>query len=326
MRRRRRTTPASSTSSGTPSGSSEHLTKDADPRALPQHRVLRRRGLRHRVGRPPLLRHHRRPAHAHAGRAARRHRQEPVLLRPDEQPSGGRNRRDTVIQKMLDLHVIPTHRAKQALKSDLGLHVTPTSNGCVNSRAPWFCAYLLKYLLDDPALGKTADERKHAIYGGGLTIQSTIDLRFQRAADQAVHGTVLPERPGRRRDGDGRTRHRLRPGVVAVAPDGQQPQDRADLPQLHRPDGVRRRAGLPRGFDVQALRPRAGDQAGHPAQQDDLLAGGSADLPRRLPHLHRQLPVHRDRSRSTTRRSAATRTCTPARRSRSTRSSSSWRR
>ena len=29
-----------------------------DPRALPQHRLLRRRRLRRRVGRPPLLRHH----------------------------------------------------------------------------------------------------------------------------------------------------------------------------------------------------------------------------------------------------------------------------
>ncbi len=102
------------------------------------------------------------------------------------------NRRNTVIQKMLDLHIIPTHRAKLAKKSKLNLHLTSTSKGCVSTRAPFFCAYLLKYLLDDPALGKTTDERKHKIYGGGLTIQSTVDLRFQRAADKAVRDTVYP--------------------------------------------------------------------------------------------------------------------------------------
>ena len=111
---------------------------------------------------------------------------------PTNNAKDARDRRNTVIQKMLDLHIVPTHRAKQALKSKLNLHVTPTSKGCVSTRAPFFCAYLLKYLLDDTALGKTAEERKHAVYGGGLTIQSTIDLRFQRAADRAVHSTVYP--------------------------------------------------------------------------------------------------------------------------------------
>jgi membrane peptidoglycan carboxypeptidase len=109
---------------------------------------------------------------------------------PTNNRDEARDRRDTVIGKMLDLHIITTHHAKKATKAPLGLHTTTFKNGCVNTRAPFFCSYLLNYLLDDPALGKTTEQRRHAIYGGGLTIQSTIDPRFQRAADQSVHSHV----------------------------------------------------------------------------------------------------------------------------------------
>ncbi len=94
---------------------------------------------------------------------------------------------------MLDLHIIGTKRAKQAIKSNLNLHLTTNKNGCVSTRAQFFCDYLKRYLLDDPALGKTAEERKHQVFGGGLTIQSTVDLRFQRAADNAVTNAVYPK-------------------------------------------------------------------------------------------------------------------------------------
>ena len=112
---------------------------------------------------------------------------------PTNNPGDAKDRRDTVITKMLDLHIIGTKRAKQAIKSNLNLHLTSNKNGCVSTRAQFFCDYLKRYLLDDPALGKTAEERKHQVYGGGLTIQSTVDLRFQRAADNAVTNAVYPK-------------------------------------------------------------------------------------------------------------------------------------
>jgi membrane peptidoglycan carboxypeptidase len=58
--------------------------------------------------------------------------------------------------------------------------------------APFFCDYLQQYLLASPALGKTVDERRHRLYSGGLTITSTLDPRFQRAADRAVSQHVFP--------------------------------------------------------------------------------------------------------------------------------------
>ena len=111
---------------------------------------------------------------------------------PTNNPDEARDRRNTVLSKMLDLHLIPTHKAQVAMKSKLGLKTSNVPNGCIDSKAPFFCSYVLNYLLQDPALGKTAAARKHAVYAGGLTIQSTIDLRFQKAADKAVHTTVFP--------------------------------------------------------------------------------------------------------------------------------------
>ena len=62
-----------------------------DPRALPQHRLLRRRRLRHPVRRPPLLQRQRQePQPAPVG-DARRPGQEPDRLRPDQLPGPARS-------------------------------------------------------------------------------------------------------------------------------------------------------------------------------------------------------------------------------------------
>ena len=66
----------------------------------------------------------------------------------------------------------------------------PSDNGCVNSRAPFFCDYVLNYLMNDRSLGKSRDDRKQMLRTGGLTIRTSIDLRYQAAADQAVQDAV----------------------------------------------------------------------------------------------------------------------------------------
>ncbi|MBA3232480.1 MAG: penicillin-binding protein [Propionibacteriales bacterium] len=105
---------------------------------------------------------------------------------PTNHAKAALNRRDTVIDKMLELHVISTKQAKKASKRQMGLKVKNVPNGCVQSIAPFFCQYVQKYLLASPALGETADARRHALFGGGLTIKTTIDPRFQKAADKSV--------------------------------------------------------------------------------------------------------------------------------------------
>ena len=64
----------------------EQVHQAADPRALPQHRLLRRRRVRRRGGRPALLQHPCPRPDPAAGRAARRHRAAADGVRPDPQP------------------------------------------------------------------------------------------------------------------------------------------------------------------------------------------------------------------------------------------------
>ena len=64
----------------------------------------------------------------------------------------------------------------------------------MSSDAPFFCDYAIQYLLADKNLGKTVDDRRRLLFSGGLTIKTTVDLRYQRAADRAVReaiGTAL---------------------------------------------------------------------------------------------------------------------------------------
>ncbi len=116
----------------------------------------------------------------------------PTGYDPTNSPDRALERRNVVIDRMAQLNVIPHAQAERTKKLGLGLHVRQTKNGCVFSRAPFFCDYVLNYLMKDPALGKTAEDRKQLLYSGGLTIRTTIDPRFQAAADASVRRHVFP--------------------------------------------------------------------------------------------------------------------------------------
>ncbi len=116
----------------------------------------------------------------------------PTGYDPITNPAQGLQRRNVVLDRLAQLHVISQHKADKLSKKPLGLHPVATPNGCVNSSAPFFCDYVVRYLEQDPALGKTQAARKKLLYTGGLTIHTTIDLRDQRAADSAVRHHVYP--------------------------------------------------------------------------------------------------------------------------------------
>ena len=101
--------------------------------------------------------------------------------------------------------------------------------------------------------------------------------------DQAIGGLAMVEP----RTGD----------VKALAqsrPDGPRPQEGRDLPQLRRPEAVRRLRRLPGRVDVQGVRARRGDREGHPARHQDQRAAEDLDPDVRVPDLRRpQLLQHR---------------------------------
>jgi membrane peptidoglycan carboxypeptidase len=101
-------------------------------------------------------------------------------------------RRNLVLDRLADLNVISEAQAEKTKKLQLGLKITRAKNGCVESRAPFFCDYVVNYLEADPSLGKTKEERTKLLKTGGLVIRTTIDLRFQKAADDSVSDHVYP--------------------------------------------------------------------------------------------------------------------------------------
>jgi membrane peptidoglycan carboxypeptidase len=116
----------------------------------------------------------------------------PTGYDPTNDPARAKARRDVVIDRMAQLNVISQSQADRVRDKKLGLKVTAARNGCVSSAAPFFCDYAVEYLLADPALGKTREDRKKLLYSGGLTIKTTVDLRMQRAAADSVHSHVAP--------------------------------------------------------------------------------------------------------------------------------------
>jgi len=116
----------------------------------------------------------------------------PVGYDPTVYPDRALSRRNVVLERMAELNVIPVERARREAGKRLGLKITPNRNGCMFSRAPFFCDYVVNYLKSDPALGENAKQRQQLLLSGGLTIKTTIDLRFQDAADTSVRQHVYP--------------------------------------------------------------------------------------------------------------------------------------
>jgi membrane peptidoglycan carboxypeptidase len=119
----------------------------------------------------------------------------PTGYDPTNFPDAAIARRNVVLERMAQLHVITTDQASKLEKQGLGLHVQPSQNGCVNSSAPFFCDYVVRYLEQDPALGKTVADRQELLNTGGLTIKTTLDLQYQHAADASVKKHVFAKDP-----------------------------------------------------------------------------------------------------------------------------------
>ena len=115
----------------------------------------------------------------------------PVGYDPTRFPERATARRNVVLQRMAaDGRARRSDRPTQISKSKLGIKVKPVTNGCLGSTAPFFCDYVRRYLLSDPALGETEADRNELLNNGGLTIKTTLDLRFQAEADEATRDAV----------------------------------------------------------------------------------------------------------------------------------------
>ncbi len=117
----------------------------------------------------------------------------PVGFDPTRYKDRAIARRNVVLNRMAELNVIKPAVAEKLSGQPLGLKLRKSRNGCLGTNAPFFCDYVRRYLMDDPALGKTPADRAQLINSGGLTIETTLDLDYQRAADAATADAVFPK-------------------------------------------------------------------------------------------------------------------------------------
>jgi membrane peptidoglycan carboxypeptidase len=122
--------------------------------------------------------------------------QNPVATDPVNHPVAAIDRRDVVINRMLELGLISaTDAAKAKATTFDSSKVVKSQTGCVGTLYPFMCDYVVRSLEQNPALGATVADRKNTIYRGGLVIKTQIDQASMDVAQQAVSSKVRPTDP-----------------------------------------------------------------------------------------------------------------------------------
>ncbi|WP_419817198.1 transglycosylase domain-containing protein [Glaciibacter flavus] len=102
-----------------------------------------------------------------------------------------KERRDYIIDRMLEYKKITKAQHDAAKATPIAPVITPPSTGCTTAGdAAYFCDYVYWTILNDPAFGKTEDDRLTTLKRGGLDIYTTLDLDLQNAAAGAIAGNI----------------------------------------------------------------------------------------------------------------------------------------
>lgn len=131
----------------------------------------------------------------------------PSSYDPRDNPEGALQRRNRVLDAMVQTKVITKEEADAAKAADLGLQLNEQASG-MDAVTSW----IVHRLQHDPtynALGDTPAERAERVFGGGLTIHTTIDPIWQQSAEAAVAAQMPPG-------------SQAQPAVVAIDPDSGQ--------------------------------------------------------------------------------------------------------
>ena len=120
--------------------------------------------------------------------------QRPGSTDPYRAPDVALERRRLVLERMLANDMITDEEAYLAGRAPLQLAsgVVPAAE---RYPAAHFVEEVKQWILDDPRFGATAQARRDLLFGGGLRIQTTIDLAMQAQAEAAV-AEILPDPNG----------------------------------------------------------------------------------------------------------------------------------
>lgn len=121
------------------------------------------------------------------------------LDKPDNPKNGSENgyaytkeRRDYILKRMLEDEKITEKEYTEAVASPIEPVITPSLTGCEPAGgAAFFCDYVVRVVLNDPAFGETPEEREKMLKRGGLNIYTTLNLDVQAAAEAGIN--LLPK-------------------------------------------------------------------------------------------------------------------------------------
>ncbi|HRY08714.1 MAG: transglycosylase domain-containing protein [Actinobacteria bacterium] len=126
--------------------------------------------------------------------------QSPVGYDPLVNPEDSETRRNAVLTKMESLDYITPEQYQKAVGKPIGSYLNPKkiSNGCAESKYPFYCDYAVKQILNDPNYGKTTQDREDFLKRGGLVIRTAMQPKAQAAATNAVMNTIPPKDPSKK--------------------------------------------------------------------------------------------------------------------------------
>ncbi len=126
--------------------------------------------------------------------------QQPVGYDPTAHPKTGQLRRDVVLDRMALQGYITAGEAASAKAIPIQKTLRPKEleNGCAQSKYPFYCDFIINQIKNDSRYGATIQDRENLIKRGGLTIKSSLDLKAQASAQQAVDRRVPPKDPSKK--------------------------------------------------------------------------------------------------------------------------------
>lgn len=101
----------------------------------------------------------------------------------------GKDRRDWVLGQMQEIGALTAQQVTEGQATELKITGKPAPNGCtaaVIASAGFFCDFLQRWWMNEPAFGANSYERERALKTGGYKIVSSLDVPTQNASKAHV--------------------------------------------------------------------------------------------------------------------------------------------
>lgn len=139
----------------------------------------------------------------------------PNYYDPVANPENGEKRRNEVLTTMHREGYISEEELEEYTSRPVEdmLDVQNVRAGCADAGGSgFFCDYVTRTLLNDPEFAPTLEERRKLLYGGGLTIRTSLDPEMQSTAEEILQDRV----PGDAEHGFGHSIVTVEPGTGKI--------------------------------------------------------------------------------------------------------------